>query len=331
MDVVVRVRTQRKIMASPGRSASVGLLDTPVGTLPHNADDCTDEDDDDDDDANYEPLPVSDIDSNTTTPKHNNGNHSDVAAAVAPPPHITKHVGASLQRLRRRLRRTSSSGLRTDGSGNRSSHRNDDYYHHNGRKQNNLLVADHYRMSEQHNDERRVLLPGVPVYKADWARDSHDFFNLVVLVPVVALNIMNWNWDLILYQASKLLEYYNIEMETKTSLNNNPATTIMPTTTNTAATLQQTTMLLTTTKTTTTARLLLFEVESVADFWTGEWFDLFFLVTAVYFVVDLVWILTIPHAVKSPATIVQHHAATILYILIPYQLQEFRWCMGVRR
>lgn len=45
-----------------------------------------------------------------------------------------------------------------------------------GRK--HLLVEDHYRVDPV--DKR--LLPGLPVSDEDWARDMHDFFNLVALV-----------------------------------------------------------------------------------------------------------------------------------------------------
>ena len=48
----------------------------------------------------------------------------------------------------------------------------------------------------------KVLLPGVPRYEDDWARDSHDFFNLIVLVPVTVLNVMNWNWDKLLWASN---------------------------------------------------------------------------------------------------------------------------------
>jgi len=41
-----------------------------------------------------------------------------------------------------------------------------------------LLVEDHYRVDPV--DKR--LLPGLPVNDEDWARDMHDFFNLVALV-----------------------------------------------------------------------------------------------------------------------------------------------------
>jgi len=40
-----------------------------------------------------------------------------------------------------------------------------------------------------------ALLPGVPVQTDDVARDLHDFFNLIILVPIIVLNILNWNWE----------------------------------------------------------------------------------------------------------------------------------------
>mmetsp|Transcript_31840 Transcript_31840/g.52487 ORF Transcript_31840/g.52487 Transcript_31840/m.52487 type:complete len:324 (+) Transcript_31840:23-994(+) len=56
-----------------------------------------------------------------------------------------------------------------------------------------LLIEDHYRVDAT----RRVVLPGVPKHEAHGARDAHDFFNLVVLIPLLVLNIMNWNWDIL--------------------------------------------------------------------------------------------------------------------------------------
>lgn len=50
-----------------------------------------------------------------------------------------------------------------------------------GRK--HLLVEDHYRVDPV--DKR--LLPGLPVSDDDWARDMHDFFNLVALVSLLGL------------------------------------------------------------------------------------------------------------------------------------------------
>lgn len=128
------------------------------------------------------------------------------------------------------------------------------------------LVEDYF----QFDAERRVVLPGVPRYEQDFARDVHDCFNLIVLLPVILLDVMNWNWDKIFYDRNS----------------------------------------------------------SMAEAWTGEWFDLFFQVTLFYFVVDLIWIISIPSCVKSPATIIQHHLATILYLIIPYLHLEYRCCMG---
>lgn len=125
----------------------------------------------------------------------------------------------------------------------------------------------------------KVILPGVPRYEEDWARDSHDYFNLVVLVPVTVLNIMNWNWD-VLY--SKLSRAASLEAA----------------------------------------------LAAVQGAWTGDWFDVFFAVTAAYFVIDLLWIVLVPVCVKSPATILKHHVAVLLYICIPYYHPAVRYCMG---
>lgn len=129
------------------------------------------------------------------------------------------------------------------------------------------LIEDHYRVDR----EKRVVLPGVPKQEDDFARDLHDFFNLIVLVPVVVLNMMNWNLEPLLDDGKKT---------------------------------------------------------DISDAWTGEWFEAFFQITAVYFVADLVWVSLVPSCVKSPGTIIQHHIATLLYILIPYYYPEYRWLMG---
>ena len=42
------------------------------------------------------------------------------------------------------------------------------------------LIEEHYCV----DTTRSVVLPGVPKHEDDWARDAHDFFNLVVLVGV---------------------------------------------------------------------------------------------------------------------------------------------------
>jgi len=130
------------------------------------------------------------------------------------------------------------------------------------------LLEEHFRVDPQN---KKVVLPGLPKHGDDWARDLHDFFNLVILIPVVVLNIMNWNWDMLL----------------KTQKN-----------------------------------------KTFEDYWTGEWFNAFFIITVMYFLVDLMWIIIVPNCVRSPATIVQHHTATLLYLLIPYYVPEFRCFMG---
>lgn len=142
----------------------------------------------------------------------------------------------------------------------------------NARRQRHLLVEEHYRV-DPHD---KALLPGLPVHNDDdWARDLHDFFNLISLVPVVVLNIINWRsdtlWDIILNEGSK---------------------------------------------------------KTIQQAWTGEWFPLFYAITIGYFVADLIWVLLVPHCVKSPGVIIQHHVATILYLIIPYRFPEEGWLMG---
>eukprot|EP00581_Thalassiosira_minuscula_P016485 CAMPEP_0183718426 /NCGR_PEP_ID=MMETSP0737-20130205/11686_1 /TAXON_ID=385413 /ORGANISM="Thalassiosira miniscula, Strain CCMP1093" /LENGTH=289 /DNA_ID=CAMNT_0025947981 /DNA_START=674 /DNA_END=1544 /DNA_ORIENTATION=+ len=72
-----------------------------------------------------------------------------------------------------------------------SRHRNNQLRH--------LLVEDHYRL----DPTSKQLLPGVPAADDDWDRDLHDFFNLISLVPLVVLNILNWNWDTLLDPHNK--------------------------------------------------------------------------------------------------------------------------------
>ncbi|KAL3794009.1 hypothetical protein ACHAWO_012413 [Cyclotella atomus] len=134
-----------------------------------------------------------------------------------------------------------------------------------GRK--HLLVEDHYRVDPV--DKR--LLPGLPVSDEDWARDLHDFFNLVALVPVVVLNMMNWNWDILLDPNSE---------------------------------------------------------KKIQEAWVGDWFSLFFAVVVGYFVADLIWVILVPKCVKSPGVIIQHHIATLLYLLFPYIYPKDAWLMG---
>jgi hypothetical protein len=141
-------------------------------------------------------------------------------------------------------------------------------------------ASKHHHKQHHHHpaDTKRfkVILPGLPAYEADWARDSHDFFNLVVLVPVLVLNAINWNWEILLSDSAVLSG----------------------------------------------------DLSTLHKAWIGEYFDAFFWLTAAYFIVDLLWIAVNPICVKSPTTILQHHLAVLVYIMIPYFRPEVRWCMG---
>eukprot|EP00339_Tiarina_fusa_P023123 CAMPEP_0117011752 /NCGR_PEP_ID=MMETSP0472-20121206/10043_1 /TAXON_ID=693140 ORGANISM="Tiarina fusus, Strain LIS" /NCGR_SAMPLE_ID=MMETSP0472 /ASSEMBLY_ACC=CAM_ASM_000603 /LENGTH=346 /DNA_ID=CAMNT_0004714657 /DNA_START=128 /DNA_END=1168 /DNA_ORIENTATION=+ len=56
------------------------------------------------------------------------------------------------------------------------------------------MLEEHFRVCP----DSKVILPGVPEHDDDWARDSHDIFNLIVLIPIVVLNGMNWDWEKLL-------------------------------------------------------------------------------------------------------------------------------------
>jgi hypothetical protein len=137
----------------------------------------------------------------------------------------------------------------------------------------------------------KVLLPGVPKYEEDWQRDTHDFFNLVALVPVCLLNAMNWDFD----------QFWNFGH----TLYSSPSASW-----------------------TLTAIIPKF-IHVLEKAWVGEYYDLFFRVTAMYFILDWLWIMMVPGAVKSPTTILQHHVAVLLYMIIPQYHPEVRWCMGL--
>ncbi len=140
-----------------------------------------------------------------------------------------------------------------------------------------VRVNNRRKIFEQHykvDKDNQALLPGVPAHDHDLARDLHDFFNLIVLVPIVVLNALNWDW------------------ESMMTLNNG---TDVP----------------------------------FVHAWTGEYFDMFFWSTVAYFLSDLLWVSVVPQCVKSPSTIIQHHLAVLLYVIIPYKLPKLRFLMGV--
>eukprot|EP00550_Attheya_septentrionalis_P007953 CAMPEP_0198293020 /NCGR_PEP_ID=MMETSP1449-20131203/14972_1 /TAXON_ID=420275 /ORGANISM="Attheya septentrionalis, Strain CCMP2084" /LENGTH=237 /DNA_ID=CAMNT_0043992419 /DNA_START=305 /DNA_END=1015 /DNA_ORIENTATION=+ len=59
------------------------------------------------------------------------------------------------------------------------------------------IIKEHYRV------DKNVLLPGVLKHDDSWARDIHDFFNLIFLVPLVVLNVLNWNWEILFDQKKE--------------------------------------------------------------------------------------------------------------------------------
>lgn len=63
------------------------------------------------------------------------------------------------------------------------------------------LMEEHFRVDSR----EKIVLPGVLKHGEDLARDAHDFFNLIILIPIVALNVMNWNWDKIFNWSFKSL------------------------------------------------------------------------------------------------------------------------------
>jgi len=57
------------------------------------------------------------------------------------------------------------------------------------------IVEQHYKIDK----ENLQLLPGVPVQDYDLKRDAHDFFNLIILIPIIVLNILNWNMEKLIH------------------------------------------------------------------------------------------------------------------------------------
>jgi hypothetical protein len=234
--------------------------------------------DDDDDSENFELIHASEI-----PPHHDDKkiNAADTTATIntttpvsstpprPPPPQSPVRQESALKRLGQRLRFRS---RRRSLSAPPTLRRRHGHKHFRRRP----LLEEHFRVvNDAYSPRHRpVVLPGVPRHEDNWARDLHDFFNLVVLVPVVALNMMNWEWDLLLNEPNKVLK------------------------------------------------------DGIQAAWVGEYFPLFFATTAWYFLADLIWISIIPKCVRSPATIIQHHLATLLYIMIPYHIPEVQWVMG---
>jgi TLC domain len=65
-----------------------------------------------------------------------------------------------------------------------------------------------------------------------------------------------------------------------------------------------------------------------AQAWRNLYFYETWVSTALYFLVDLIWVSFVPSCVKSPGTIIKHHVVAMLYLLGPLNYPEYRWFMG---
>jgi hypothetical protein len=167
-----------------------------------------------------------------------------------------------------------------------------------GRKR---LVEQHFKIDK----ENHVLLPGLPQYDDDLARDIHDFFNLIFLVPIVVLNVLNWDWDKLLYIGG------SGGIGGGSGANSNSGGIGG--------------------RGSGDGTLLSRNNDNIPFLhaWNGEYFDLFFWTTVTYFTIDLIWVCLIPNCVKSPSTIIQHHLAVFVYLTIPYFYHQCRFLFGV--
>ena len=60
----------------------------------------------------------------------------------------------------------------------------------------NLMIENHFRVENNEGDGKRLVLPGAIKYEESWQRDSHDFFNLIVLLPIIVLVRVCFAWAL---------------------------------------------------------------------------------------------------------------------------------------
>lgn len=130
------------------------------------------------------------------------------------------------------------------------------------------MIEDHFQIDEAF----RML--GPLAQDSNFARDVHDWFNLVALLPVIYLNLVNFSCSDPFFCG------------------------------------------------------ILTGRGTLASLWTGEFWEVFWWTTFAYFGVDLLFVISLPHCVRSPKVIIIHHAATILYIMVPKRLPKFAWLMG---
>uniref|UniRef100_A0A7R9YC30 TLC domain-containing protein n=1 Tax=Pinguiococcus pyrenoidosus TaxID=172671 RepID=A0A7R9YC30_9STRA len=65
-----------------------------------------------------------------------------------------------------------------------------------------------------------------------------------------------------------------------------------------------------------------------SDLWHGQSFELFWWSTLAYFIVDLLWVVSVSGSVRSPSVIVVHHCITLVYLMVPRLHPSLGWCMG---
>lgn len=69
--------------------------------------------------------------------------------------------------------------------------------------------------------------------------------------------------------------------------------------------------------------------KTLEDAWVGEWNNVFYRFTMFYFMTDLLWLLAVPHCVKSPVTIIVHHVVCIAYCTLPLLIPRTYYIMGL--
>jgi TLC domain len=73
---------------------------------------------------------------------------------------------------------------------------------------------------------------------------------------------------------------------------------------------------------------LLVEGQSLTDAWKNQYFYEICISLGVFFAMDAVWVTWVPSCVRSPRTILTHHAVTLFYLLGPLNYPEYRWMLG---
>ena len=74
--------------------------------------------------------------------------------------------------------------------------------------------------------------------------------------------------------------------------------------------------------------LWIFTREFDMDWRPSAWFWHLWWSSALYTTVDLIWLVTVPHCVRTPKTIIEHHYMSLLYLLAPLPWVYVRPFMG---